>query len=78
MTRAAGTGINVLLLVIPVALASTYGFMMPAGTPPNAIAYSSGYVRIADMIKAGLVLNIIGALLITTFVMTLGRVVFGY
>lgn len=75
---AAGTGINVLLLVIPVALASTYGFMMPAGTPPNAIAYSSGYVRIADMIKAGLVLNIIGALLITTFVMTLGRVVFGY
>ena len=75
---AAGTGINVLLLVIPVALASTYGFMMPAGTPPNAIAYSSGYVRIADRIKAGLVLNIIGALLITTFVMTLGRVVFGY
>ncbi|MCI1676397.1 MAG: DASS family sodium-coupled anion symporter [Ancrocorticia sp.] len=75
---ASGMGVDPMMLVIPVALASTYGFMMPAGTPPNAIAYSSGYVRIGDMIKAGLILNILGALLITLFSMTLGPLVLGY
>ncbi|MFT3944444.1 MAG: DASS family sodium-coupled anion symporter [Ancrocorticia sp.] len=75
---AIGMGVDVMMLVIPVALASTYGFMMPAGTPPNAIAYSSGYLRISDMIKAGFWLNVIGAVLITIFTMTLGPLVLGY
>ena len=73
-----GMGLDPMMLAIPVALASTYGFMMPAGTPPNAIAYSSGYLRIADMIRGGLWLNIIGAVLITLFTVTLGPVVLGY
>ena len=75
---AMGMGLDPMMLAIPVALASTYGFMMPAGTPPNAIAYSSGYLRIADMIRGGLWLNIIGAVLITLFTVTLGPVVLGY
>lgn len=75
---ATGMGVDPMMLVIPVALASTYGFMMPAGTPPNAIAYSSGYLRIADMVKAGFILNVIGAVLITIFAMTLGPLVLGY
>ena len=67
---------NVLLFAIPVALAATCAFMLPVATPPNAIAYGSGYVRIKDMIKAGFWLNIISIFLITAIVMTIGTAVF--
>ncbi len=67
---------NVLLFAIPVALAATCAFMLPVATPPNAIAYGSGYVRIIDMIKAGFWLNIIGIVVITATMMTIGTFVF--
>jgi sodium-dependent dicarboxylate transporter 2/3/5 len=38
--------------------------MMPMGTPPNAIVFSSGYIKLKDMIKAGLVMNLISIVLI--------------
>jgi len=60
-------GVNPLLLMITAALASSLGFMLPVGTPPNAIAYGTGYIRVKDMIKAGFALNIIGVLLVTIF-----------
>lgn len=56
---------NVLLLTIPVALAATCAFMMPVATPPNAIAYGSGYVKIGEMIKGGVWLNSVALVLIT-------------
>ncbi|MGL2571039.1 DASS family sodium-coupled anion symporter [Helicobacter pylori] len=56
-----------LLLTIPVALSATCAFMLPVATPPNAIAYGSGYVKITDMIKAGLWLNLVGVVLISAF-----------
>ncbi|WRE19427.1 SLC13 family permease [Helicobacter pylori] len=56
-----------LLLTIPVALSTTCAFMLPVATPPNAIAYGSGYVKITDMIKAGLWLNLVGVVLISSF-----------
>ncbi|WQV28695.1 SLC13 family permease [Helicobacter pylori] len=56
-----------LLLTIPVALSATCAFMLPVATPPNAIAYGSGYVKITDMIKAGLWLNLVGVVLISSF-----------
>ncbi|WP_121094403.1 SLC13 family permease [Helicobacter pylori] len=56
-----------LLLTIPVALSATCAFMLPVATPPNAIAYGSGYVKITDMIKAGLWLNLVGVVLISMF-----------
>lgn len=68
---------NVMLLVIPVALAATCAFMLPVATPPNAIAYSSGYVRIGDMVKGGLWLNVIAVFLITIVVFLLAVPVFG-
>jgi solute carrier family 13 (sodium-dependent dicarboxylate transporter), member 2/3/5 len=40
---------------------------LPMGTPPNAIVFSSGYIKLKDMLKAGLVLNIISIILITFF-----------
>ncbi|MFQ3665398.1 MAG: DASS family sodium-coupled anion symporter [Sphingomonadaceae bacterium] len=57
---AAGGAAPPLALAMPAALASSWGFMMPAGTPPNAIAFSSGRLRVADMVKGGFVINLIG------------------
>ena len=73
---AAGIGVDPMLLAIPVALAATCAFMLPVATPPNAIAYGSGYVRIPQMAKAGLWLNLIGIVLITATTMTLAVWVF--
>ncbi len=67
---------NVLLLTIPVALAATCAFMLPVATPPNAIAFGSGYVRIGEMVKGGIGLNIIGLFLITATVYLLAVPVF--
>ena len=48
---------NPRLLMIPATLAASCAFMLPAATPPNAIVYGSGRLRMADMIRAGIVLN---------------------
>ena len=74
---AAGIGHDVMLLVVPVALASTCAFMFPVATPPNAVAYSTGYLRMGDMIKAGLIFNLIGTVLITATTLVLGPIVLG-
>ncbi|MFF0991033.1 SLC13 family permease [Kocuria nitroreducens] len=73
---ALGLGLDPMLLAIPVALAATCAFMLPVATPPNAIAFGSGYVTIGQMIKGGVLLNIIGIVLITLVTMTLGVQVF--
>lgn len=56
-----------LLLGIPMTLGASCASMLPMGTPPNAIVFASGYIRLKDMIKAGFVLNIICIILITIF-----------
>lgn len=68
---------NVLLLTIPVALAATCAFMMPVATPPNAIAFGSGYVKIGEMIKGGVGLNLIALVLITLAAYFIAIPVFG-
>ncbi|TLP76795.1 SLC13 family permease [Nesterenkonia sphaerica] len=74
---AMGTGVEPLVLAAPVALAATCAFMLPVATPPNAIAYGSGYVTIGQMIKGGLLLNAAGVVIITLASMTLLVWVFG-
>jgi solute carrier family 13 (sodium-dependent dicarboxylate transporter), member 2/3/5 len=73
---AVGLGLDPMLLAIPVALAATCAFMLPVATPPNAIAFGSGYVTIGQMIRGGLWLNLIGIVLITLVTMTLAVWVF--
>ncbi len=51
--------------MLPAAMAASYGFMMPVGTPPNAIVFGTGAVPIDSMVREGLVLNFIGAAVIT-------------
>ena len=53
-----------ILLALPAALASSWGFMLPAGTGPNAIAWATGRIRIGRMVAAGALLDVAGALLI--------------
>ncbi len=60
--------VAVLTMMAGVALAASFAFMLPVATPPNAIVFSSRQVTIPQMAKAGLMLNIVGAALITLFV----------
>ncbi len=57
-------GADPMLLAMPAALAASWGFMLPAGTGPNAIAWSTERIRIERMVGAGLVLDLIGIFLI--------------
>lgn len=53
-----------LLLAIPAAFAASWGFMLPAGTGPNAIAWATGRIRLGAMVRAGLALDAFGVFLI--------------
>jgi sodium-dependent dicarboxylate transporter 2/3/5 len=65
------------LLMFPATLSASCAFMMPVATPPNAIVFGSGYVRIPQMARVGFVLNFIGAFLVTLVTYLLGRSAFG-
>lgn len=74
---ATGIGVDPLLLLVPAAMAATCAFMLPVGTPPNAIVFGTGRVTIGEMMRAGVVLNVLGVLLITGAVYLLGPWVLG-
>ncbi|WP_299896198.1 DASS family sodium-coupled anion symporter [uncultured Aquimarina sp.] len=61
---ALGLKISMLHLLIPVTMASSCAFMLPMATPPNAIVFASGYVKVSEMVKVGVILNIISVLLL--------------
>ncbi|MEZ0472093.1 SLC13 family permease [Luteimonas salinilitoris] len=63
---ALGLGVPVMPLLVAIALGASYAFMLPVATPPNAIVFGSGHVRIGQMARAGIVLNIVGIVLVTT------------
>ena len=64
-------------LMVATVIAASFAFMLPVATPPNAIIFSSRYVSIPQMMKAGIWLNLIGVVLITVFVMFLLPIVWG-
>ncbi len=68
---------NPLLLMVPIAIATSYGFIMPVGTPPNAIVFASGYVTAGKMARAGLPLDLIGIGLVTLLMTLLVPLVWG-
>ncbi len=65
---AVSIGVHPHMLMIAATLAASCGFMMPAGTPPNAIAFGSGYLSIWDMVKTGFWLNLASIIVITCIV----------
>ncbi len=66
-----------LALMVPATLSASCAFMLPVATPPNAIVFGSGEIRMADMIRAGLFLNLVGVLLVTSAVYLFGEPILG-
>ncbi len=74
---AVAVGMHPLLLAIPVAVVASCAFMLPVATPPNAIVYGSGLISIPEMAKAGFLLNIFFALLVTLLAYFLFSLILG-
>lgn len=74
---AKSAGIHPLLLMVPAALAASCAFMMPVATPPNAIVFASDRIRIGQMVKAGIIINLISIVVITVVFLLIGPGVFG-
>ncbi len=68
--------VNPLLLMIPITLAASMAFMFPVATPPNAIVFGSGKIRMLEMLRTGFILNIIAVITITIFTYYWGSYVF--
>jgi sodium-dependent dicarboxylate transporter 2/3/5 len=69
-------GENPLLLMIPATLSASCAFMMPVATPPNAIVFGSGRVKMGDMVKAGFFINIMGVIIISLLFYYMGTALF--
>ncbi|MFK7775084.1 MAG: DASS family sodium-coupled anion symporter [Saprospiraceae bacterium] len=74
---AIGLKVPVLQIVIPVTLAASCAFMLPMATPPNAIVFASGHIKVFEMAKVGIVLNIISILLLVGVTYLFIPVLFG-
>lgn len=57
-------GADPILLALPAALAASWGFMLPSGTGPNAIAWATGHIALPRVLKAGLLLDVAGVFLL--------------
>ena len=68
---------NPLLFLVPTALAANCSYMMPVGTPPNAIVYGSGHIALPQMVRGGLWLNVLLVPLFVSLMLLLGQAVFG-
>ena len=70
-------GVHPYSLMIAAGVAASCAFMLPVATPPNAVVFGSGYLRIPDMARAGFALNVIGIFLITSIIYFLLPVAWG-
>ena len=68
LAAALGLGENAILIAMPAALAASWGFILPAGTGPNAIAWGTGRLRIERLVRAGIVLDLVGIVMIVGLV----------
>ncbi|RLV89391.1 hypothetical protein DV515_00014903 [Chloebia gouldiae] len=68
--------IHPLYIMLPATLSASFAFMLPVATPPNAIVFSYGHIHVLDMVKAGIVMNMISVFCVTLAINTWGRPMF--
>ncbi len=68
--------INPLFLMIPATLSCSCAFMLPVATPPNAIVFGTSRIKVTDMARTGIYLNVLGVVLITAAIFLLGSAIF--
>ena len=73
---AIGLNIPLLNVLIPVTMASSCAFMLPMATPPNAIVFASGYVKVNQMVRAGVLLNFLAVGLLIVYYLFVIPVIF--
>lgn len=71
------TQIHPLLFMLPATMSASMAFMLPVATPPNAIIFGTNKLRIADMVRTGLVMNLMGTLIITLSVYFIAQIALG-
>ncbi len=74
---AVGLGEDPIAMALPIAMATSLGFMLPVATPPNAIVYGSGMVEGRQMLRAGAILDVLSIIVVAATCLTLGRWVLG-
>ncbi|MGE4526859.1 MAG: DASS family sodium-coupled anion symporter [Rhodospirillaceae bacterium] len=74
---AQGLGVSPLTLAIPVALGASLAFSLPVATPPNAIVFGSGLIRVPDMFKSGMTYNLIGIVISIAVMAVMMPIAFG-
>ncbi|MCI0751013.1 MAG: DASS family sodium-coupled anion symporter [Flammeovirgaceae bacterium] len=72
-----GLSVDPVLLAMPVTLAASIGFMLPIATPPNAIVFASGHIKIREMVRAGILLDLVSIGIIWLASLTLVQWVYG-
>ncbi len=75
---AVSINVNPLILMLPATISASMAFMLPVATPPNAIIFGSNRIRIADMARTGLVLNLIGVVIVTLVTYYWGTWIFDF
>jgi sodium-dependent dicarboxylate transporter 2/3/5 len=70
-------GIHPLLLMLAATVSASFAFMLPVGTPPNAIVFASGHIELKQMIRTGLILNLIGVVLVTAAMFLIAKPLLG-
>ena len=75
---AVGTQVHPIYLMLPATISTSFAFMLPVATPPNAIIFSYGRIRISDMIRAGFVLNFLCIIVLNIAANTWGKAFFHF
>lgn len=61
-------GIHPYIIMVSATIAASCAFMLPVATPPNAVVFGSGYLKMSDMVKTGLVMNVISIVIVSLYV----------
>ena len=67
---AIGLDVEIIHVLAPVAMAASCAFMLPMATPPNAIVFASGHIKVHEMVRAGVILNVLSILLLILLAFT--------